>query len=88
MPKRSMLAAIFFYHSKTGQICPVFEWWKQNGGQIYAKTGLKPVFSIRKPDKKIVRGMTIRIPDGSVFGWLLYRLKWLAIEIQTILSYF
>jgi hypothetical protein len=27
---------------------------------------------IRKPDKKSVRGMTIWIPDGSVFGCLLY----------------
>jgi hypothetical protein len=48
--------------------CPVFEWFFQNGGQIC-------LFTDRKPDKKIVRKMTIRISDGSVFGGLLYVVK-------------
>jgi hypothetical protein len=36
------------------------------------KTGFKQVFSIRKPDTKNVREMTVRKPDSPAFGCLLY----------------
>jgi hypothetical protein len=36
------------------------------------KFGCHLAFTNRKPDKKIVRKMTVRKPDRSVFGGLLY----------------
>jgi hypothetical protein len=45
---------------------------KQNGGQIMPNYGRHLAFTNQKPDKKSVRKMTVRIPDGSVFGGLVY----------------
>jgi hypothetical protein len=57
-------------HSKTGQICPVFEWLKQNGGQkrdfVFLTSSLDR-FVKKFIHDKMVLSLPFEKPDKSVW---------------------